>query len=195
MHRGPVAKEDGALRRAVVAGVTFVIMLNACAGSMTADEYVEDLNALVAIGLSEFEAASATYNQIAQPTLADEVAFLEQEVAIRQEFLEGFEALDPPGSITEVHRLLGDAFMRLTAAAEGLAAAAGTSNSIEDAEETPEFAEYLAANDDGARVCLDVQARLDDLATTGEAVADEPWLSGLGLAVRAAIGCGEIDAD
>ena len=118
------------LRRAVLAVVSLAIVASGCGGSMTADEYVEDLNALVATGRSDFEAAAATYNQAADPTLADELAFLEQEVAIRQEFLEGFEALDPPEPIAEVHRLLGDAFTRLTAAAEGLAASAGTVSSI-----------------------------------------------------------------
>lgn len=68
----------------------------------------------------------------------------------------------------------------------------GTVSTLEDAEQTPEFAEYLAANDDGARVCLTVQAKLDDLAATGETFENEPWLSGLGLAVRAVIGCGEV---
>ena len=50
-----------------------------------------------------------------------------------------------------------------------------------------------AANDDGARVCLEVQAKLDDLAASSEAFADVPWLSGLGLAVQAAVGCGEVE--
>ena len=164
----------------------------ACGGSVTADEYVEDLNALVATGLSDFEAAVAIYDQIAEPTLAEAVAFIEQEVAIRRVLLDGFEALDPPESIAEVHRLLGDALVRLTVAAESLAASADTISSIEEAEQTPEFAEYRAANADGARVCLDVQAKLDDLAATGEAFADVQWVSGLGLVVQAALGCGEI---
>ena len=165
----------------------------ACGGSVTADEYVEDLNALVATGLSDFEAAVAVYDQIAEPTLAEAVAFIEQEVAIRRVLLDGFEALDPPESIAEVHRLLGDALVRLTVAAESLAASADTISSIEEAEQTPEFAEYRAANADGARVCLDVQAKLDDLAATGEAFADVQWVSGLGLVVQAALGCGEIE--
>ena len=176
-----------------MAGASLAIVLAACGGSMTADEYAEDLNALVETGRSDFEAAAAAYNQVAEPTLGDEVAFLEQEVAIRRVFLEGFEALDPPGSITEVHRLLGDAFTRLTVAAEGLAASAGAANSIEEAEQTPEFAEYLAANDDGARVCLNVQTKLDDLAATRQATADVPWLPTLGIAVQVALGCGEIE--
>ena len=180
------------MTKTVLAGATLAMVVAACGGSMTADEYVEDLNALAATGRSDFEAAAAVYNQVAEPPLADEVAFLDQEGAIRHVFLDGFEALDPPESIAEVHQLLGDAFARLTAAAEGLAAAGGTASSMEEAEQTPEFAEYRAANADGARVCLDVQAKLDDLAASGEVLADVPWVSGLGLVVQAALGCGEI---
>jgi hypothetical protein len=179
--------------RTVLAGAALAMVMAACGGSMTADEYVEDLNALVAIGRSDFEAAAADYEQAADPTLADEAAFLEQEIAIRRVFVDGFEALDPPESIAEVHRLLGDAFVRLTVAAEGLAEAAGTVSSFGEAEQTPEFAEYLAANADGASVCLDVQAKLDNLLASDEALADVPWISGLGLVVQAALGCGEIE--
>jgi hypothetical protein len=126
--------------------------------------------------------------------LADEVLFLEREVAIWRELLDGFEALDPPQSIAEVHRLLGDAIVRLAAAAEGLAASAATVSSIEEEEQAPEFAEYRAADADAGRVCLDVQARLDDLASSGEAFADQPWLSGLVPVAQAALGCGEIES-
>ena len=110
-----------------MAGASLAIVIAACGGSMTADEYVEELNALAAVGRSNFEAAAAVYNQSADPTLADEIAFLQQEVEIRRVFLDGFEALDPPGSIAEVHQLLGDAFIRLTTAAEDLAASADPS--------------------------------------------------------------------
>lgn len=181
------------MRRALTLAVSLVIVFAACGGSLTADEYVEELNLLAATGRSDFEAAGVVYNQIAEPTMADEISFLEREVAIRRVFIDGFEALDPPEPIVEVHQLLGDVFVRLTAAAEGLAVAAGTVGSIEEAERTPEFAEYRAANADGALICLDVQARLDDLAASGKAFADQPWLSGLGLVVEAALGCGEIE--
>jgi hypothetical protein len=169
------------------------MVMAACGGSMTADEYVEDLNAVVATGRSDFEAAAADYDQAADPTLAGEVAFLEQEIAIRRVFLDGFEALDPPEPIAEVHRLLGDASVRLTVAAEDLAASAGTVSSFKEAEQTPEFTEYLAANADGARVCLDVHAKLDSLVTSGDEFTDVPWISGLDLVVQAALSCGEIE--
>jgi hypothetical protein len=177
----------------VLVGVTLALGIAACGGSMTADDYVEDLNALVAIGRSDFEAAASTYDQVAEPTLATEVVFLDEEVAIRRAFLDGFDALEPPEPIAVVHGLLGDAFVRLTLAAESLAATAGTASNIEEVERTPEFSEYLAANADGARVCLDVQAKLDELAASGEALADVPWVAGLGLVANAALGCGEIE--
>ncbi len=42
--------------------------------------------------------------------------------------------------------------------------------------------------------CLDVQAKLDDLAATDEGFTDTPWIPDeLSLAVRAALGCGEIE--
>lgn len=169
------------------------IVVAACGGSMTATEYVEGLNALVATGRSDLEAALAQ-EQIAEPTMAGALAFVEREVEIRQEILSGFEALNPPESLAGVHQALGDAMARLLAAAEGLVASAGTVSSLEEAERTPEFAEYSAANADGGRVCLDVQAKLDDLAAGGEAFADTPWIPDeLSLAVSAALGCGELE--
>lgn len=181
------------MRRTLLVGVVVAVVATACGGQNAASAYVEDLNALADAGRSDFEAAAVAYAQSAEPTLADEVAFLEQEVAIRHVFLEGIEALDPPGSAEEVHQLLVDGFARLTTAAEELASYAATADSIEEVEQTPEFAEYRAANADGARMCLEVQGKLDDLATTGDAFATEPWISGLSFAVRAVIGCGEVE--
>lgn len=171
-----------------------MIVVAACGGSMTATEYIEGLNALVATGRSDLQAAVVAHEQISEPSMAESLAFVEREIAIRQEFLAGFDALDAPEPIADVHRALGDAMTRLLTAAEGLVAGAGTISSVEEAEHTPEFAEYRAANADGARVCLDVQAKLDDLAASGETFSDTPWIPNeLSLAVRAALGCGEVE--
>jgi hypothetical protein len=48
------------VRRTVLAGAILAMVMAACGGSMTADEYVEDLNALAATGRSDSEAAAAT---------------------------------------------------------------------------------------------------------------------------------------
>lgn len=160
---------------------------------MTATEYVEGLNDLVAITAPDLEASFAAYQQIEDPTMAEWVAFVDREIAIRRAFVDGFEALDPPDSVVEVHRILNDAMARGVAATEGLAAVAERVSSPEEAEQTPEFAEYHAANADGPRICFDVLAKLDDLAASGEAFADVAWIPDLGLAVRAALPCDEIE--
>ena len=152
------------MRRAVLAVASLAIVVAACGGSMTASGYVEELDAIVSRALSEFEHVVVAYNQIAEPTLADEVAFLEQQVALGRELFEGFVVLDPPELLTDVHGVIRDVMTRELAAAEGLARVAETVSSRDQLLRTPEFAEYRAANDAGAGVCIDVQARLDDLS-------------------------------
>lgn len=181
------------MSRTFLAGASLAILVSACGGSMTATEYVDALNALVETGSSDIEASSAAYGQIAEPTLAEAVAFIEREVEIRRQFREGFEALEPPDSLAEVHRVLGDAFVRVLEAAEDLVAVADSVSSTEEAEQTPEFAEYLAANADGRLACLEVQELLDNLVASGEALGDATWIPDVGLAVRAVLGCEEIE--
>lgn len=122
--------------------------------------------------------------------MADWAVFVEREIAIRRVFGDGFDALDPPDAVAEVHRLIDDAADRGLVATEALAAVADTASSPEEAQQTPEFAEYQVANADGSsRVCQDAVAKLDELAASGEVFADQPWISGLGITVRAAFGC------
>lgn len=180
---------------ALLAGATLLIVVAACGGSMSPDEYVEGLNDLVAETAPELVASSEAYEQIADPTMADWVAYVDREIAILRVFGSRFDALDPPESIADVHRVLEAAVDRGFAAAEGLVGVADTVSSPEEAEQTPEFAEYQAATAEGSsRVCRDAQAELDDLATSGEELVIEPWLSSLGLTVRAVLGCVDVEA-
>lgn len=171
-----------------------MIALAACGGSMSADQYVDGLNNLVATTAPDLVASLAAYEQIADPTMADWAAFVEREVAIRRVFGDGFDELDPPEAVAEVHRFMDKAVDRGLLATEALIGVADTASSPEEAQQTPEFAEYQAANADGSsRVCQDAVAKLDKLAVSGEAFADQPWVSNLGVTVRAAFGCVEVE--
>jgi len=182
------------VRRTLLAGAVLLITLAACGGSMSADEYVEGLNDLVATTAPDLVESLAVYEQIADPTMADWAAFVEREIAIRRVFGDGFDALDPPDAVADVHRLMDDAVDRGLVATEALIGVADTASSPEEAQQTPEFAEYQAANADGSsRVCRDAVAKLDELATSTEAFADQPWVSNLGVSVRAAFGCIEVE--
>lgn len=186
----------GAVGRTLLAGAFVLIAVAACGGSMSANEYVQGLNSLIETTAPELDASVAAYEQIVNPTMADWVAFVDREVAIRRVFGDGFEALDPPDSLVDVHRILEELVARGLVAAEGLIPVADTVSSPEEAEQTAEFAEYQAANTDGTRrACLEVHAKLDDLAT-GPSI-DNSWFPDLRLTVRSilgdAAGCREIE--
>ena len=189
-----VDARDWAVRRTLLAGASLAIVVTACGGSMSEDEYVEGLNNLVATAVSDLESSSFVYEQIGDPTKADLVALIDREIAISHEARQEFDALDPPDSIADVHRVIDDVLARSLTAAEGLVAVIDTVGSLEEVEQTPEFAEYQAANADADRICLDVQTKLDDLVGTSEVFSDVPWMPTLRLTVQAALGCGEFEA-
>ena len=150
------------MKRAFLAAAGLAIALAACGGTNPAEDYINGLNEAVTVGFSDAEAASVAHRQIANPTMEEAVAFIEQEIAIRRAFLDSYGALEPPEAITEVHQAVGDAFARLLAAAERLVAVADTAGNLQELEQTPEFAEYQAANADDSLVlvCLDMQDNL-----------------------------------
>ena len=146
---------------------------------------------MVEEGRSGILASIEVHRSIEEPTMAQSAAFLDEEVRIRRRFQQSFDDLDPPEPIADLHITLRGAMTRLLTAVEGLAGVAHTVGSLEELEGTPQLREYEAANDDGNIVCLDVQARLDDLATA--APIDNSWIPNLQLTVQAALGCGEIE--
>lgn len=158
---------------------------------MSETEYVEGLNALVVAAASDLEASFVTYEQIADPTLEDFVARVDREVAVMYAVRQRFEVLDPPDSIADVHRVMVDTLALLLAAAEGLVDVADTVSSLEEAEQTPEFAEYQAVNADADSICLDLQAKINDLAAAGEGFGG-PWITDLRLTVRAFLDCSDV---
>ena len=54
------------MTRTILASATLAMLIAACGASTTADEYVEDLNALAATGRSDFEAAAVVYDEVAE---------------------------------------------------------------------------------------------------------------------------------
>ena len=162
----------------------------ACGGTMSATEYVDGLNSFVADWASDLVASAAAYEEIAEPTMDDWAAYVDREIAIRRGIADDFATLDPPRSITNVHQTLRLALERGLAAAKMLEAVADSATSPAEAERTPEFAEFVAANAEGSSVaCSNVQSELDELATTGEGIGDVPWYPDLALTVKAALGC------
>jgi hypothetical protein len=188
---GDVDARGWAVRRTLLVGASLAIVVAACGGgSMSETEYVENLNALVVRAGSDLEASFAAFEQIADPTLEEFVAFVEQQLVVEYEVRDWFEELDPPDSIDDVNQVMVDTLARILAVAEGLVDVADTVSSLEEMERTPEFAEYQAVNADADSMCLDVQAKINDLST--RPVLDNPWITDLRLTVRAFLDCDDV---
>ena len=157
---------------------------------MSETEYVEDLNALVVNAGSGLEASLVTFEGIADPTLEEFVDLVEQQLIVEYEVRDRFEAFDPPGAIDDVNQVMVDTLARIIAAGEGLVDVADTVGSLEEIEQTPEFIEYQGVNADADSMCLDVEAKINDLST--RPVLDTPWLADLRLTVRAFLDCDDV---
>ena len=164
-----------------------VVVASCGGGPMSETEYVESLNALVVDAGSDFEASLAAYEQVADPTLDDFMGFVEQQLAFEYEVRDRFETFDPPGSLDEVNQVMVDTLARIIVAAEGLVDMADTVSSLEEIEQTSEFAEYQGINTNADSMCQDVQAKLNDLSA--RPVIKGAWLSDLQRTVRAFLDC------
>lgn len=178
---------NSTVKRTLVAGTVLALVVTACGGPMSETEYVEGLNDLVEATTPRFGALYASYEEIAEPTLADFVARVEQELVIMNDVRGLFDALDPPDSIADVNEIMVDTLARLIEVAEGVVAASGIVATVAEVEQTPEFAAYQSVNAESDSLCPEVQAEFDKLSD--RAVIDDPWISDLRLSVRAFLDC------
>jgi hypothetical protein len=112
----------------------------------------------------------------------------------RVEFLEAFQALDPPDHATEMHETVLDLIGRLTAAEETLAARVmsfETATTPEQWWDTPEGLAARAVDEEGFAICRAAQTELDTTEDR-EVLEDVPWLpSEMSEAIRVVLGCPE----
>ncbi len=176
------------MRRTLAAAVSLAMVVGACGlDPISETEYVEELNTLVADVSSELGGSVATFEQIANPTLADFVSFVEEQLVVEYEVRDWFESLDTPKSLEEVHQVMFDTLLRILAVAEGVLDAAADVTTMEELAQTAEFAAYYTVNADADSMCFDVQSMINDLAARPG--LDSPWIADLRSTVRAFLDC------
>jgi len=168
--------------------VTVIVVASGCGGGdMSLSEYVDEMNTIGARIAQQSEVVFAEAEQIATPS--DVTAMMERVQPIRIEVLEGFEGLDPPEQVADLHRLISDWMAKIILAEEALAARASAAASWEEFSQSSEMTAYRAALAEGKTVCADFQAKLDATAARG-VFTDTPWIPGdLKEVVDAALGC------
>ena len=186
-----------ALRRFVSWGAGVALLVSACGGGeLSLSEYVEELTAIMQQAIEQGEELTASGSGavlVAEGAQLDEFspqdlqAALEQVKEIEQQVRAAADAIEPPGALADLHRLMFDA--RFATALEPLAARAGTAGSWDELSETPEMAAYRAAVSVDKQACLDIQAELDATASAG-IFADIPWVpSELKEVIDVLVGC------
>jgi hypothetical protein len=154
--------------------VVVIVVASGCGGGdMSLSEYVDEMNTIGARIAEQSEVVFAESEQIATP--GDVNAMMERVQPLRIEVLEGFEGLDPPEQVGDLHRLISDWMAKIILAEEALAARASTVAGWAEFSQSSEMTAYRAALAEGKTVCTDFQATLDATAERG-VFADTPWI-------------------
>jgi len=168
--------------------VAVIVVASGCSGGdMSLSEYVDEMNTIGARVAQQSDVVFAEAEQIATPS--DVNAMMERVRPLRIEVLEGFEGLDPPEEVADLHRLISNWMAKIILAEEALGTKASAAAGWEEFSQSSEMTAYRAALTEGKTVCTDFQAKLDATAERG-VFADTPWIPGeLKEVVDAALGC------
>jgi hypothetical protein len=178
----------------------FLVPLAACGSSddganesQTLAEYAAEVERLVIAVNERIDALDAGRGS-QTPTVESARTYWERRMEARVEFLEAFQALDPPDHATEMHETVLDLIGRLTAAEETLAARVmsfETATTPEQWWDTPEGLAARAVDEEGFAICRAAQTELDTTEDR-EVLEDVPWLpSEMSEAIRVVLGCPE----
>jgi hypothetical protein len=178
--------------RLMIAGALFAATATACGGSnLTVTDYAAAVEYLVADMVAQF--ASIDEEWTSQPPTKERAAdYWEQRLAIRAEFLEGVEDLDPPDEIADMHAAAVDIFSRITAADEALAARSASFETVTDHWQWVDTTEGRAADAILEQVYAFCRASQEEFDATGdrEVLEGNPWIpSEMTEVVSVAFGC------
>jgi hypothetical protein len=178
--------------RRLCTGICLAAALAACGGgSLTISEYAAEAESLVAEMEGNFAGLDAAWESEA-PSVERATEYWEGRLAVRHEFLESIQALDPPEAIAEQHTAALDVFARITTADEALAARVAEFDAITEHwqwVDTPEGEAADAILEEVFVFCRASQADYD--ATKDRApLRDVPWIpSEMSEVVSVAFGC------
>lgn len=161
------------------------------AGSLTATEYAETVEDLVAEMEGRFAEADADWEAEA-PSLAGALRYWDIRLEIREDFLEDVRALEPPPEVEAMHADALEVFRRITEADVALAARVTQYSEVTTHRqwlETPEGNASLAVLEDVYAFCRASQEDFD-ATRSRESLEDAPWLpTEMREVIKVAFGC------
>lgn len=178
---------------AAVVALTSLLVIGGCGGGASLVDYVDETNVIVARASERGDALLAAAEESSQVTPRNLQAGLEAGVAIREELQAAADGLEPPEVLSDLHDLMWQWHREFIAVEKAVAVRAGETEATPEGwyalSQSPEVAAYRSALAEGARVCEDLQARLDGIADRGD-MSDSPWVpSAMESIVEAVLGC------
>ena len=191
---GSVLYSDGAMSvpRQLHLGLVaclVTVTLAGCTSSMSQTEYANSVETLANDYTNQFEAIDARMES-GTPSLGDARAAVTEGAAIRANFQQDLEELDPPEELAGIHAELLDIHGRITAAHVGWAASGETATSIEDFASNPEAEAYRTIGDaEGVGICRKLQTTFDATSERAD-LADVAWMPAEAKeAINVSFGC------
>lgn len=171
----------------------FLVLVFAACGDtgLTLSEYAAGAEQLVAELEKDFLALDAEWES-GPPTATRAERYWQGRLAIRAEFLDGVQALQPPEEVAALHATALDLFTRIKAADEALSDRVATLGELTDHWQWAETAEGRAADavlEEVFAFCRASQAEFD-ATSAREPLQDVGWIPGeASEVVRIAFGC------
>ena len=169
-----------------------LVGLAACGDSPpTAAEYAEEIEELVGEMEARFASADAEW-ETQTPSLDGALAYWEERLDIRVDFLDDLEDMEYPPEVAAMHAESLAIFRRITAADEAIAESVRAYDTVTEHRpwlDTPEGQASLAVLEEVFAFCRASQAEFD---ATGERedLEDVPWLPPeMSQTIKVAFGC------
>ena len=160
---------------------------------MTLSEYSNEAAALIERVDSRLDERHAQF-VAAPPSVEGTQAYLAERVAGYHELVDGFDDLDPPEQVAELHAAVENIFGELLAAEQARASFAATvvsSDTLDQVWEGPEAQAVRAAELQAITLCYAAQDQIDETQERA-AVGDVPWMPpDLKEVVRVSFDCPE----
>ena len=165
------------MRSIVVATCLALVVAGCGGGQLTLAEYADKAEELMITMTQRIDDADAKLLAGVR-TVESTKAYFDEKTAARHEFIDKFEALEPPEEAVEMHAAGLDMITQLTAAEDALARRAHdieTTDELSVLWDSPEAQVAGAVDKEAIAFCEEAQARFDSTADR-QAFADFPWI-------------------
>jgi hypothetical protein len=172
--------------------ILVLVGLSACsAPTLTVPEYADEIEDLVAVMEERFAEADADWEG-QQPSLEGAIAYWDERLDIRNDFLSDLEEIPYPPEVEAMHETSLELFRRITAADVAIA------ESVEEYGDVTEHRPWLATEEGQASLailaevyefCRSSQAEFDATSDRQD-LEDVPWLPPeMSEVIKVAFGC------